>query len=170
MRMLVYISCLFTIHVNCVTYLEIFPAGPPPTDNCVFILRTVKKILITAISENSSFLAKSLIPVIYGRLWETEYFLTSFALSLVSSCPLVLLYTLFLNIRINIFVTIQYLENTSIRSTISLHSLLSCMHTHVIKTRKNRIFNIILRNIRLMWKLYSDALLVRVRMHEAPIA
>ena len=45
------------------TYLEIFPAGPPtPTDNCVFVLRTVKKILITAISENSSFLAKSLNP------------------------------------------------------------------------------------------------------------
>ena len=45
------------------TYLEIFPAGPPPppTDNCVFVLRTVKKILITAISENSSFLAKSLL-------------------------------------------------------------------------------------------------------------
>ena len=30
-------------------------------DNCVFVLRTVKKILITAISENSSFLAKSLV-------------------------------------------------------------------------------------------------------------
>ncbi len=30
------------LHVNCVTYLEIFPAGPPPTDNCVFVLRTVK--------------------------------------------------------------------------------------------------------------------------------
>ena len=43
------------------TYLEIsLQDPPPPTDNCVFVLRTVKKILITAISENSSFLAKSL--------------------------------------------------------------------------------------------------------------
>ncbi len=50
---------LVCLHVNCVTCLEIFPAGPP-TDNCWFFLRTVKKILITAISENSSFLAKSL--------------------------------------------------------------------------------------------------------------
>ena len=56
---------LVCLHVNCVTYLEIFPAGPPP-DNCVFILRTVKKILITAISENSSFLAKSL-----GHRWRS---------------------------------------------------------------------------------------------------
>ena len=57
MRMLEYIF-LVCLHVNCVTYLEISPAGPP-TNNC-FFLRTVKKILITAISENSSFLAKSL--------------------------------------------------------------------------------------------------------------
>ena len=38
------ISFLFVyiIHVNCVTYLEIFPAGPPPQIT-VFFFRTVKK-------------------------------------------------------------------------------------------------------------------------------
>ena len=44
----------------CVVYLEISPAESPPTDNCIFFLRTVKKKLITAILENSSFLAKTL--------------------------------------------------------------------------------------------------------------
>ncbi len=50
---------LICLHVNCVTYLEIFPAGPPPQIT-MFFLRNVKNIWITAISENSSFLAKSL--------------------------------------------------------------------------------------------------------------
>ncbi len=43
------------------TYLEISPAGPTPQIT-FFFLRTVKNILITATSENSSFLAKSLAP------------------------------------------------------------------------------------------------------------
>ena len=42
MRMLVYIF-LVCLHVNCVTYLEIFPAGPPPTDNCGVFFETCKK-------------------------------------------------------------------------------------------------------------------------------
>ena len=54
-------SCLFTCQLRDLS--QNFPrrTPPPPTDNCVFVLRTVKKILITAISENSSFLAKSLV-------------------------------------------------------------------------------------------------------------
>ena len=44
----------------CVVYLEISPAESPPTDNCIFFLRTVIFFLITAILENSSFLAKTL--------------------------------------------------------------------------------------------------------------
>ena len=51
---------LVCLHVNCVTYLKISPAGPPPPpDNC-FFLRTVKKINNCNFG-NSSFLAKSLI-------------------------------------------------------------------------------------------------------------
>ena len=57
MRMLVYLSCFLTCQLRDLS--RIFPAGPP-TDNC-FFLENCKKILITAISENSSFLAKSLL-------------------------------------------------------------------------------------------------------------
>ena len=56
--MLVYLSCLFTCQLRDLS--RNFPRRTPPTDNWVFFFRTVKKILITAISENSSFLAKSL--------------------------------------------------------------------------------------------------------------
>ena len=41
--------------------MSTFSLQDPPPQITVFFLRTVKKILITAISENSSFLAKSLI-------------------------------------------------------------------------------------------------------------
>ena len=58
MRMLVYLSCLFTCQLRDLS--RNFPRRTPPTDNCGFF-RTVKKKIITAISENSSFLAKSLI-------------------------------------------------------------------------------------------------------------
>ena len=58
MRMLVYLSCLFTCQLRDL-YRNFPRSTPPPTDNC-FFFRAVKKILITAIPENSSFLAKSL--------------------------------------------------------------------------------------------------------------
>ena len=57
MRMLVYLSCLFTCQLRDLS--RNFPRRTPPQIT-VFFLGTVKKILITAISENSSFLAKSL--------------------------------------------------------------------------------------------------------------
>ena len=57
--MLVYLSCLFTCQLRDLTRNFPCRTPPPPTDNCGFF-RTVKNILITAISENSSFLAKSL--------------------------------------------------------------------------------------------------------------
>ena len=47
--------------VACGTPPPKFPRRIPPTDNCIFFLRTVKKKLITAILENSSFLAKTLL-------------------------------------------------------------------------------------------------------------
>ena len=65
--MLVYLSCLFTCQLRDLS--QKFPRRTPPTDNCVFVLRTVKKILITAISENSSFLAKSLVSKIRMLQW-----------------------------------------------------------------------------------------------------
>ena len=55
MRMLVYLSCLFTCQLRDLS--RNFPRRTPPTDNWFFL---ELKILITAISENSSFLAKSL--------------------------------------------------------------------------------------------------------------
>ena len=59
-----------------------------PTDNCVFVLRTVKKILITAISENSSFLAKSLVEADYYNEWSVQRVITniSFKSALMPSC------------------------------------------------------------------------------------
>ena len=59
MRMLVYLSYLFTCQLRDLS--RIFPrrTPPPPQITMGFFLE-LKQILITAISENSSFLAKSL--------------------------------------------------------------------------------------------------------------
>ena len=57
--MLVYPSCLFTCQLRDLS--PNFTSRTPPPQITGFFFRTVKKILITTISENSSFLAKSLL-------------------------------------------------------------------------------------------------------------
>ena len=74
----IFLVCLHELCVNqhtcaklliCVVYLEISPAESPPQITG-FFLRTVKKNLITAILENSSFLAKTLTQTIHA--WVTS--------------------------------------------------------------------------------------------------
>ena len=65
-----YPSCLFACQLRELS--RNFPRRTPPTDNCIFVLRTVKKILITAISENSSFLAKSLLRQMVEKRLEVQ--------------------------------------------------------------------------------------------------
>ena len=59
-------ACTCAKLLICVVYLEISPAESPPPQITVFFFWELKKKLITAILENSSFLAKTLGGIFYS--------------------------------------------------------------------------------------------------------